>query len=207
MIADDQEIVRSSLKKILSLDDELLVTCEASDGTEVLSLLDAHLVDVILMDVRMPGMDGIRAAAEVHRRAPEVRIVILTTFDEDEYLFEGIRSGISGFLLKDSGIDYILKSIHAACDGGMMIDPGVAPRLARAAAAGEEARAGLTCLTPAENRIAARVAAGKSNQQIAGELFLSEGTVKNAVSRILKKLDLQRRTQISALYYRGENRR
>jgi DNA-binding NarL/FixJ family response regulator len=111
MIADDQAIIREGIKKILSLDDEIEVICEASNGYEVIDQLSTHIIDIILMDVRMPKMDGIQATNLVKKQYPNVKIIILTTFNEDEYIFDGIKYGISGYLLKDSEIDYVVKSI------------------------------------------------------------------------------------------------
>lgn len=202
MIADDQLIVREGLKKILSLDKEIEVVCEAENGYEVLEKLAGHFVDIILMDVRMPKMDGIKAASIVKDQYPKIKIIILTTFNEDEYLFEGIKNGISGYLLKDSGIDYIIKSIKEAYENKMMFDPSVTPKLVNAINNQPEERISkdeiLEKLTEREIEIMNLVIKGKSNQEIADILFISEGTVKNYISKILKKLDLQRRTQLAA---------
>jgi Response regulator containing a CheY-like receiver domain and an HTH DNA-binding domain len=199
MIADDQIVVREGMKKILSLDSELEVVSEAGNGYEVLSQLDAHSVDVILMDVRMPKMDGIQAAGKVKARYPQIKIIILTTFNEDEYLFDGIKSGISGYLLKDSDIDFVIKSIKSAYQDKMIFDPDVTPKLIEAIRGKPEPEpADIDCLTQRERQIAKLIAKGQSNLQIAEALFISEGTVKNAVSKILSKLNLQRRTQLSA---------
>lgn len=205
MIADDQIVVREGLKKILSLDAEIEVVCEAGNGYEVLSQLNGHAVDVILMDVRMPKMDGIQAAGKIKERYPHVKIIILTTFNEDEYLFDGIKSGISGYLLKDSEIDYVLKSIKEAFQGKMIFDPSVTPKLIQAINGRREEPPPCDGLTEREWQIVKRVARGESNLEIANALFLSEGTVKNAISKILKKLHLQRRTQIAAFLLDQEN--
>ena len=200
MIVDDQMIVREGLKKILSLEPDFQVVCEAQNGNEVLLMLDSHIVDVILMDVRMPQMDGIQATIKIRERHLAVKIIILTTFNEDEYLFEGIKHGISGYLLKDSEIDYVIKSIKEAYQNKMVFDPEVTPKLIHAINDKQEPIAKeLDSLTKREFEIARLIAKGKSNIEIADILFISEGTVKNAISKILKKLDLQRRTQISAL--------
>lgn len=199
MIADDQVIVREGLKKILSLDREMQVVCEAANGFEAIARLGEHPIDVILMDVRMPKMDGIEAAGRIREQYPQTKILILTTFNEDAYLFEGIRSGISGYLLKDSDIDFVIKSIKDACRNRMTFDPEVTPKLIEAINGRQEPEpAALDCLTKREQQIVNRIVKGRSNQEIANELFLSEGTVKNAISKILRKLNLQRRTQLSA---------
>lgn len=204
MVADDQVIVREGLKKILSLDKEIRVVCEAENGFEAIAKLGRHMVDVILMDIRMPKMDGIQATVKIKEQYPKVKIIILTTFNEDEYLFESIKSGISGYLLKDSEIDYVIKSIKEACQDKMIFDPGVTPRLVQAISQKQmPAPADLDCLTEREMQIAKLIARGKSNLEIAHSLFITEGTVKNSISRILKKLGLQRRTQLSALFLKG----
>lgn len=207
MIADDQIIVREGLKKILSLDSEIEVVSEASNGYEVLQNLSKHIVDIILMDVRMPKMDGIKCSNLVKKDYPNIKIIILTTFNEDEYIFEGIDSGISGYLLKDSEIDYVIKSIKEAIDGKMMFDPSVTPKLINALSnknTKPNKTEFLDLLTDREKDIVKLVIDGKSNNEISAILFISEGTVKNYISKILKKLNLQRRTQLSALFLKND---
>lgn len=195
MIADDQVIVREGLKKILSLDDEIEVICEAEDGYDVINKLREHIVDIILMDVRMPKMDGIKTTNLVKKQYPKINIIILTTFDEDEYIFNGIKSGISGYLLKDSEIDYILKSVKEAYNNKMMFDPVVTPKLVNALNLSNNINSTnkeiLSVLTEREMEITKLVTSGKSNKEISETLFISEGTVKNYISKILKKLKLQ----------------
>ncbi|MDD3225215.1 MAG: response regulator transcription factor [Clostridium sp.] len=203
MISDDQAIVREGLKKILSLDNEIEVVSEASNGYEVLENLNKHIVDVILMDVRMPKMNGIKTSNIVKKNYPNIKIIILTTFNEDEYIFDGINSGINGYLLKDSEIDYIIKSIKEAFNNKMMFDPSVTPKLVNALSnktVNSNKTEILGLLTEREREIVKLVAYGKSNNEISKILFISEGTVKNYISRILKKLGFQRRTQLSALF-------
>lgn len=207
MIADDQAIVREGLKKILSLDNEMEVVSEASNGYEVLENLSKHIVDIILMDVRMPKMDGIKCSNLVKKDYPNIKIIILTTFNEDEYIFDGIESGISGYLLKDSEIDYIIKSIKEAFNNKMMFDPSVTPKLINALS-NKNTKPNkaeiLNLLTAREKDIVKLVIDGKSNNEISDILFISEGTVKNYISKILKKLNLQRRTQLSALFLKND---
>lgn len=201
MIADDQIIVREGLKKILSLEPDITVVCEAENGYEALSQLGKYIVDVILMDVRMPKLDGIQATRKIKAQYPQVKIIILTTFNEDEYLFQGIKNGISGYLLKDSDIDLVLKSVKSAYQDKMVFDPDVTPKLVRAISEMHEPdRPEIDCLTERELQIAQLIAKGQSNLEIANTLFISEGTVKNAVSKILDKLNLQRRTQLFAFF-------
>jgi len=201
MIADDQLIVREGLKKILSLDDEIKVVCEAANGYEILDQLTKYTVDVILMDVRMPKMDGIEATAQIKKLYPNVKIIILTTFNEEQYLFDGIKNGISGYILKGSDVDFIVRSIKDVFANRMMFDSSVTPKLIDAISkkinSQDDSR--LRELTERELDIAKLVAKGLSNREIADTVFLSEGTVKNNISIILSKLGLQRRTQISII--------
>jgi len=201
MIADDQIVVREGLKKILSLDSDIKVICEAENGYEAISQLSKNIVDVILMDVRMPKMDGIQATGKIKEQYPDVKIIILTTFNEDKYLFDGIKNGISGYLLKDSDIDLVIKSVKGAHQGKMIFDPDVTPKLIKAINGRQEPELSeIDCLTEREMQIAGLAAKGQSNLEIANTLFISEGTVKNAVSKILDKLNLQRRTQLSTFF-------
>ncbi|WP_079422970.1 response regulator transcription factor [Clostridium oryzae] len=207
MIADDQVIVREGIKKILSLDDDIEVVCEAANGYEVLNNLRKHIIDVILMDVRMPEMDGIKTSSIVKKQYPNMKIIILTTFNEDEYLFSGIKNGISGYLLKDSEIDFIIKSIKESYNDNMVFAPQVTPKLINALNSKNDDdkldTSKLNSLTEREQEIVQLIVQGKSNLEISHELFISEGTVKNSISKILKKLSLQRRTQLSALFLNG----
>lgn len=205
MIADDQIIVREGLKKILSLDPEIQVICEAENGYEAIFQLSKNAVDVILMDVRMPKLDGIQATSKIKAQYPQTKIIILTTFNEDEYLFDGIKNGISGYLLKDSDIDLVLKSVKSAYQNKMIFDPDVTPKLVKAINNQQGPKLPtVDCLTERERQIAKMIVKGQSNLEIASELFLSEGTVKNTVSSILKKLKLKRRTQLISYMLKNE---
>jgi len=207
MIADDQAIIREGIKKILSLDNEIEVVCEAANGYEVLEKLGEEFIDVILMDVRMPKMDGIQATNLVKKQYPNIKIIILTTFNEDDYIFDGIKYGISGYLLKDSEIDYIVKSIKDAFMNKMLFDSSVTPKLINALNNGEkqikENDEIFRTLTAREHEILELVIDGKSNSEISNILFLSVGTVKNYISKILRKLSLQRRTQLAAIFIKN----
>ncbi|WP_026883593.1 response regulator transcription factor [Clostridium akagii] len=208
MIADDQAIIREGIKKILSLDNEIEVVSEATNGYEVLENLSKEFIDVILMDVRMPKMDGIQATNLVKKQYPHIKIIILTTFNEDEYIFDGIKYGISGYLLKDSEIDYIVKSIKDAFMNKMLFDSSVTPKLINALNNGNKGIKDdaeiFSTLTDREHEILELVVDGKSNSEISKILFLSVGTVKNYISKILKKLSLQRRTQLSAIFIKNQ---
>ncbi|OIK20020.1 response regulator transcription factor [Bacillus amyloliquefaciens] len=204
MIADDQSIVREGLKMILSLHEGIEVSGEASCGEEVLNLLPQTETDVILMDIRMPGMDGIEATKAVKARYPSVKVIILTTFEDGHYIFAGLKSGADGYILKDADSDEIVASLQAVCEGNMMLNPKVTVQVVKALnhmdipAVQEEPKTNLTeILTPRELDVAKHIMEGKSNKRIAADLFLTEGTVKNYVSRILDKLEVTNRTELT----------
>lgn len=203
MLADDQEIVREGIKMMLSLDDEIRIVGEAGNGRELLLLLEGQLPDVILMDIRMPGLDGVETTEIVKREHPEIRVIILTTFNEDEYIFRGLKNGADGYILKDSGSDDIIKAIKTAFSGNILLNPEVAAKVVKALnaadyhAKSDKEAANLTLLTPRELEVARLVAEGKNNREIGNSLFLTEGTVKNYVTRILEKLELSSRTELA----------
>ncbi|WP_223068676.1 response regulator transcription factor [Paenibacillus caui] len=204
MIVDDQEIVRDGLKMILSLYEEIHVIGEAENGEQLLRLLESRQPDCVLMDIRMPVMDGIEATKAVKERYPGVNVIILTTFDEDEYIFGGLKYGASGYILKDSSSKEIIKSIKAACDGNLLLNPQVSSRVVQALHAVNTATAEeqtveqklADFLTPREIEVAKLIMEGKTNKAISSDLYLTEGTVKNYVSHILDKLELNSRTEL-----------
>lgn len=211
MLADDQEIVREGIKMMLSLDGEIRITGEAGNGRELLMLLEERLPDVILMDIRMPGLDGVATTEIIKREHPEIRVIILTTFNDDEYIFRGLKNGADGYILKDSGSDDIIRAIKTAYSGNILLNPEVAAKVVKALnttdytskadmeAVTDKKAANLCLLTPREREVARLVAEGKNNKEIGNNLFLTEGTVKNYVTRILEKLELSSRTEL-ALY-------
>ncbi|WP_199910037.1 response regulator transcription factor [Paenibacillus sp. CAA11] len=204
IIADDQEMVRDGLKMILSLYEDIRVVGETSHGQELLELLKTASADVILMDIRMPVMDGIEATRAVKEQYPDIKVIILTTFDEDEYIFNGLKGGASGYILKDSSSKEIIKSILAARDGNLLLNPQVSSKVVHAlhrmsteSASPPSPRQDLSeLLTPRELEVAREVQQGKSNKAIGEALYLTEGTVKNYVSHILDKLELSSRTEL-----------
>ncbi len=211
LIVDDQGIVRDGLKMILGLYEEIAIVGEAANGEELLTLLQIKVPDVILMDIRMPVMNGIEATAIVKQLYPGVKVIILTTFDEDEYIFDGLRSGADGYILKDSDSKDIIKCIRAANEGNLLLHPQVTTRIVNAlhaippkpteqAAAKPDIR---QLLTPREMDVAEQVMQGKSNKAIGQALFVTEGTVKNYVSHILDKLQLSSRSEL-ILYLQGK---
>ncbi|OMD41475.1 response regulator [Paenibacillus odorifer] len=210
MIVDDDPFIRQSLKLLLELDSELKVVGAASDGNEALSLLQTgDVADVVLMDIRMPGCDGVEGTEKIKQAFPQVSILMLTTFDDDEYIIEALRNGASGYLLKNIPPDRIIQGIKTVNEGNMLIHPDIARKLAtflQPTSRPESPQAqplesfGLTKM---ELAVVASIAEGHTNKEIAGQLFLSEGTVKNYITDILSKLQLRDRTQIAIFYLKG----
>ncbi len=200
-IVDDQEIMRQGMKVILSVQDDMEVVGEGSHGMEGYRLCETHVVDVLLMDVRMPVMDGVEATRRIMRDFPDVRIIILTTFDEDEYIFQALKYGASGYLLKDAAPEEIAEAIRDVYRGGARIQPRVAAKVVERFRHMEDRKPDsdprIKTLTGRERDIIQLVGEGKSNREIAKQLFISEGTVKNHVTNILVKLDLRDRTQLA----------
>jgi DNA-binding NarL/FixJ family response regulator len=203
LLADDQRLVRSGFRMILRDDPELEVVGEAGDGEEALGLADELSPDVVLMDVRMPKLDGIEATKRIlDRPEPRPRVIVLTTFDLDEYVYAALRAGASGFLLKDAPEDQLAAAIRIAADGGSTFAPSVTRRLIERFAGGEApAPPSLDELTPRELEVLRMLARGLSNPEIAAELVVSEHTVKTHVARVLAKLDLRDRVQAVVLAY------
>jgi DNA-binding NarL/FixJ family response regulator len=205
VLADDQQMVRSGLRVVLEAEPDISVVGEAGDGQAAVELVRALVPTVALLDIRMPNMDGLEAARRVMAMRTETRVVILTTFDADEYVYEALRAGVSGFLLKDSPADQLLAAVRSAASGDALIDPAVTRRLiARftlAARAPGEVPERLSDLTPREREVLRLVAQGLSNGEISSQLIIEENTVKTHVSRILMKLDLRDRVQAVVLAY------
>lgn len=208
ILVDDQEIVREGIKMILSLDEEINIIREAENGKHLLKILDeVKLPDVILMDVRMPIMGGVEATKIIKEKYKGIKIIILTTFNEDEYILEGIRNGADGYILKDAGSDYIIKAIKTAYAGNILLDPEVTTKLVKAynsIAADKqtlnqtnENKEKLRMLTQREIDVAKLVGQGKSNKEICSVLFLREGTVKNYLTKIFEKLEITSRTELA----------
>ncbi|MFC3746105.1 response regulator [Paenibacillus sp. GCM10012306] len=207
VIVDDQQIVREGLKMILSLHKEINVIGEAANGEEALELLTYTSPEVILMDIKMPVMDGIEATKLVKAKYPEIKVIILTTFNDSEYIFTGLKNGADGYLLKDAGAQEIIASIKTAREGNILLNPKITREVVNALNAvhhNKEFSAENThneqimqLLTPRELEVARRIMEGKSNKAISNDLFITEGTVKNYVSRMLEKLELKNRTELT----------
>jgi DNA-binding NarL/FixJ family response regulator len=201
VIADDQPLMRAGFKAVLEATGEIEVVAEAGDGEQAVAAARAHRPDVVLMDIRMPGLDGIEAT----RRLPGQRVLILTTFGLDDYIIAALRAGASGFLLKDAPTDQVVDAVRAVAAGDAVLSPAVTRRLLDqvgrrlpAAVSGEH---GLDALTEREREVLRMLAAGLSNNEIAQALVVSEATVKSHVSSLLGKLGLRDRVQAVIFAY------
>ncbi|WP_407664698.1 response regulator [Micromonospora tarensis] len=207
VIVDDDPLVRGMLTLMLDGADGIAVVGEAADGATAITAVDRHLPDVVLMDIRMPGVNGITATERLRRRHRPPEIIVLTTFDTDEHVLRALRAGASGFLLKDTPPKQISQAVRAVAAGNPMLSPGVTRRLMQRVASGaesyERAHERLALLTPRERDVVLAIAQGRSNAEIASELLMSVTTVKAHVSHILTKLDLDNRTQIALLAHDG----
>jgi DNA-binding NarL/FixJ family response regulator len=205
LIADDQALVRSGFRMILEARDDLIVAGEAENGARAIELARELEPDVVLMDVRMPVLDGVEATRRLLEAGSEARVIILTTFDLDEYVFEALRAGASGFLLKDVQPAQLVEAIRVVASGEALLAPSITRRLLdRFAASLDTGRATppeLDSLTPRELEILRLIAGGLTNAEIASELFVSETTVKTHVSSVLRKLHLRDRVQAVVLAY------
>jgi DNA-binding NarL/FixJ family response regulator len=206
LLADDQRLVRAGFRSILDDEDDLTVVGEAGDGAQAVEACRELKPDVVLMDIRMPGMDGLEAARRIlsdHRLDP-VKVVILTTFDIDDYVYAALRAGATGFLLKDTEPEELIQAVRVAARGDALISPSVTRRLIAEFAGrvkAPEPSPRLAALTEREREVLELVAAGLTNDEIAGRLVLSPATAKTHVSRIMTKLDVRDRSQLVVLAY------
>jgi DNA-binding NarL/FixJ family response regulator len=206
LIVDDQALVRSGFRMILEAREDLEVVGEAENGAQAIELARVLAPDVVLMDVRMPVLDGVEATRRLREAGSAARVIILTTFDLDEYVFEALRAGASGFLLKDVQPAQLAEAIRVVASGEALLAPSVTRRLLDRFAASFDASESrplpeLDSLTPRELEILRLIAAGLSNAEIAAELVVSETTVKTHVSSVLRKLQLRDRVQAVVLAY------
>lgn len=204
MIADDQELIRESLRIVLNINPDMEVIGVTENGQETIDLVRAKKPDVILMDVRMPILDGVQCTRLIKEAYPEIRIIILTTFDDDEYVYNALKYGASGYLLKGVSVPELTQAVRTVVSGGAMINPNIAVKVVKLfsrLAQGnfsipvEEGAAALLGRT--ERKVALLVGRGLSNKEIAEKLCLSEGTVRNNLSTVLSKLALRDRTQLA----------
>ncbi|MGC5168211.1 response regulator [Luteimicrobium sp. DT211] len=206
VVADDQPVVLAAFAAIIDAADGLDVVGTAPDGASLLELVGRTKPDVAVVDVRMPVLDGIGATQLVAERHPGTRVLILTTFDLDEYVYDALRAGASGFLLKDVGPERLVEGVRLVAEGSMLLGPGVTTRLVHDFVAREPARAalpGLDDLTPREHDVLLAIAEGLSNPEIARKLFIGDQTVKSHVSEILRKTGQRDRMQLVIAAYRS----
>lgn len=198
LLAEDQMMVRQGLKVMIESDPDIKITGEAADGKAAVQLCEQQLFDIAVLDIRMPVMDGIEAAKMIRERWPSIKILMLTTFDDDQYVLESLKLGVNGYLLKSGDTDSLIRSIKSALSGGLSLEDQVAakvmPTLLQQRSQTQTIDASLT---PRERAILKCIGEGLNNQEIADRLGLSVGTVKNNTSQILDKLDLRDRTQLA----------
>ena len=214
MIADDQQLIRESLKIILDSDPDFEVVKVVGSGQEVLDTLETESIDIILMDVRMPNMSGVDCTRIVKKEYPNIKVIILTTFDDDEYIYDALKYGASGYLLKGCSLEELSVAIHNVLSGGACFNPNVAGKVAQffsqmanshseVSFDGEEKEYDFS---DTEQKIIAQIGHGYSNKEIAQKLGFSEGTIRNYLSVILDKLDLRDRTQLAIWYLSRGNK-
>ncbi|GAA4606831.1 response regulator transcription factor [Actinoallomurus liliacearum] len=201
LIVDDDALVRAGLSMMLAGADDLRIVAEAGDGTEVAALVAEHSPDVVLMDIRMPRMDGLAATEALRARQGAPEIIILTTFDADEHVLRALRGGAAGFLLKDTPPGEIINAIRRVAAGEPILSPSVTRRLIAhvAQTRPNPAQERLARLSDREREVVVAIGQGKSNAEISSELFMSVATVKAHVSRLLAKLELNNRVQVALL--------
>lgn len=204
LIADDQELIRSSIQIILEANPKFKVTATVADGEEVLDAIKKERPDVILMDVRMPKMDGTVCTKYVKSKYPEIKGIILTTFDDDDFIFSALKYGASGYLLKGVSNDQLYQAIETVYQGGAMINPNIAEKVFKLFSKMAQSNYAIQVdqteskhFSKNEWRVIQQVGLGLSNKEISAKLYLSEGTVRNYISSILSQLDLRDRTQLA----------
>lgn len=207
LLADDQELVRAGLRAVFAVERDIEIVAEAADGQEAVERAREHSPDVVLMDVRMPRMDGLVATRELLRDSVRPKVLILTTFDLDDYVYDALRAGASGFLLKDAPVEQLVSAVRVVNDGHALLAPSTTRRLIETVVAGRPTVTpppGYDDLTAREREVLVQMAHGRSNAEIAETLFLGPATVKTHVSRVLLKLGLRDRIHaVIAAYESG----
>ena len=214
MIADDQQLIRESLKIILDSDPDFEVVKVVGTGQEVLDALKTESIDIILMDVRMPNMSGVDCTRIVKKEYPNIKVIILTTFDDDEYIYDALKYGASGYLLKGCSLEELSTAIHNVLSGGACFNPNVAGKVAQFFSQMANSHAEVSFdgeekeydFSDTEQKIIAQIGHGYSNKEIAQKLGFSEGTIRNYLSVILDKLELRDRTQLAIWYLSRGNK-
>ncbi len=200
LLADDHEIVRLGIKTLLHQNANFQVIAEAATGDEAVQMALMHHPDVAVMDIRMPGMSGVDACRQIVAQLPDTRVVILTTFAEDELLFSAIQAGASGYVLKRIGGDDLVRTIESVARGESALDPAMTAAVFKEVASSQRGKeaAVFSDVSPQEMRVLVLIAEGLTNREIASRLFLGEGTVRNYVSTLLSKLSLSNRAEAAA---------
>lgn len=207
VVADDQAMVRGGIATMLRAEDDIVVEAEAANGAEAVDATAKHHPDVVLLDVRMPVLDGIAAAARIKAASPRVHVLVLTTFDRTEYLYEALRAGAEGFLLKSSSPTELVRAVRTVAAGDALVDPAMTKHLVEhyvrrpPAGVAPGVRAALQGLTAREADVVRLIAQGLANQEIAAQLHLSVPTVKTHVNALLRKLQLRDRVQVVVFAY------
>jgi DNA-binding NarL/FixJ family response regulator len=206
LLADDQALVRSGFAALLDAEEDIEVVGEAADGEEAVGMAGRTRPDVVLMDIRMPGMDGVEATRRItaRRELDAVHVVILTTFDMDEYVFESLRAGASGFLVKDTDAGELIKAVRVAAGGEALLTPKITRRLIAEFASRSrrpQDAPGLDALTPREREVVIEIAGGLSNDEIARKLYMSPSTAKTHATRAMVKLGARDRAQLVVIAY------
>jgi len=201
IVCDDQAIIRDGLEMLLKLEKDIEVVGQAQDGAEAVAMVEKAQPDLVLMDLKMPGLNGIEATRQIRANYPQVKVLVLTTYDDDEWVFDAIRAGASGYLLKDTPREEVIKAVRGTAAGKSFIDPAVAGKLLHQVADKQTQPPTLLTdkLTEREAEVLRLVARGFNNADIAERLHLSEGTVRNHVSAIFAKLEVADRTQAAVI--------
>lgn len=197
LLVEDQVMVRQGLKMMIETEETFQVTGEANNGKEAIAFCEKMHFDIAILDIRMPEMDGLEAAKVIQSRWPNCKILMLTTFDDDEYVMKALQIGVSGYILKNGDTESLLRSIRSALRGGLSIEDQVAAKVVPKLMKQQEALKPDPTLTPRERAILKCIGEGLSNNEIANLLAISVGTVKNNTSQILTKLELRDRTQLA----------
>jgi len=201
VICDDQAIIRDGLTMLLALEKDIDVVSQACDGAEAVEQVARHLPDLVLMDLKMPGMNGIEATRRIRTRYPAVKVLVLTTYDDDEWVIDAIRAGAAGYLLKDTPRVDLVRAVRGTVNGKSFVDPSVAGKVLGQVASQQTLPETLLTqkLSERERDVLRLIACGYTNAEIAAELHLSEGTVRNHVSAILARLEVADRTQAAVM--------
>lgn len=204
LLADDEALIRAGVRLVLEVADDIEIVAEASNGADAVELARKHLIDVALLDIRMPGLDGLAAAVEINKVSPRTKVIMLTTFGEDDYVTRALRGGAAGFLLKDTPPDDLIRAVRVAAAGESILSPRVTKQLIERfvnhdVSQADEARRRVAALTSRERDVLFYLHEGSSNADIAQALLISEGTAKAHVSRILSALGCTNRVQAAIL--------